>query len=81
MDKRGGRALHHKIISPNEQERIILEKIRMLPPDKIEEVNDFIEFLGRKGKDRELLRVATGISENSFNKVWDNCEDDGYDRL
>lgn len=73
--------MHHKIISPNEQERIILEKIRMLPPDKIEEVNDFIEFLGRKGKDRELLRVATGISENSFNKVWDNCEDDGYDRL
>ena len=73
--------MHHNIISPNEQERVILEKIRMLPPDKIEEVNDFIDFIGRKGKDRELLHAATGISENSFNKVWDNSEDDAYDRL
>ncbi len=73
--------MHHNIISPSEIERIILEKIRMLPPDKIDEVDDFIDFISRKGRDSRLLQSAARMSENSFNKVWDNCEDDVYDRL
>ena len=73
--------MHHNIISPSEIERIILEKIRMLPPDKIDEVDDFIDFISRKGRNSQLLQSAARMSENSFNKVWDNCEDDVYDRL
>ncbi|MFA5906094.1 MAG: hypothetical protein WC836_19335 [Desulfobacula sp.] len=73
--------MHQNIISPSEIERIILEKIRMLPPDKIYEVDDFIDFISRKGRDSQLLQSAARMSENSFNKVWDNCEDDVYDRL
>jgi hypothetical protein len=73
--------MHQNIISPSEIERIILEKIRMLPPDKIDEVGDFIDFISRKGRDSQLLQSAARMSENSFNKVWDNCEDDVYDRL
>jgi len=62
-------------------EQAILEKIRSLPPDKISQVEDFIDFLIQRGEDRLLTRAASALSESSFQNVWDNPEDADYDRL
>ncbi|MCB9482352.1 MAG: hypothetical protein H6680_11115, partial [Desulfobacteraceae bacterium] len=43
--------------SDNEQEKFILSKIRMLPPDKIAEVADFIDFISQKTKEQNLVHA------------------------
>ncbi len=73
--------MHHNTIPSSEQERLILTKIRMLPPDKVAEVADFIDFISQKDQDRQLLQAAGKMAETSFQKVWDNAEDSVYDRL
>ncbi|NWH05726.1 DUF2281 domain-containing protein [Desulfobacter latus] len=73
--------MHHNTISFSEQERSILSKIRMLPPDKIAEVSDFVDFISQKNQEQQLRKAAGKIAEDAFKKVWDNAEDDVYDRL
>jgi hypothetical protein len=73
--------MQHDTISPNEQERFILTKIRMLPPDKVTEIVNFVDFISHKGQERRLLQAAGQMAEDTFKKVWDNSEDDVYDRL
>lgn len=73
--------MHHNTISPIEQERLILTKIRMLPPDKIAEVADFVDFISQKDQECKLRKTAGKMAEDTFKKVWDNTEDDVYDRL
>ena len=63
------------------QEKILIEKIRMLSPDKIAEVEDFVQFLCQRNEDTHLIQAATKLSESAFRKVWDNPEDADYDRL
>jgi len=53
----------------------------MLPPDKIAEVLDFVDFISQKNQERQLRKAAGKIAEDAFKKVWDNAEDDVYDRL
>lgn len=65
----------------NSQKQTLIEKIYTLPPDKVAEVEDFVDFLQKKAEDRHLIQVATKISENVFRKVWDNPDDANYDRL
>jgi len=48
----------------------LIKKIEALPAEKINEVEDFVEFLGHKGTDRQLTRAAAKLSEKSFAKVW-----------
>lgn len=62
-------------------EKILIEKIRTLPPDKKAEVEDFVNFLHFNSDDRQLAKAAAKISEKVFSDVWDNSEDAGYDRL
>ena len=57
------------------------EKIRVLPPDRVHEVEDFVDFLRLADEDRRLIREAAKLSENTFSAVWDNPEDAVYDRL
>jgi len=64
--------------TPHDQ---LLEKISRLPPDRVAEVEDFVDFLAQRDTDRHLVRDAAGASEAAFAKVWDNPEDDLYDRL
>jgi len=73
--------MHYNSISFSEEERFILSKIRMLPPDKIAEVLDFVDFISQKNQERQLRKAAGKIAEDAFKKVWDNTEDDVYDRL
>lgn len=62
-------------------EKIILEKIRELSPDKVTEVVNFIDFLSQRYKENQLIKASNKLSEKAFQKVWNNPEDDEYDTL
>ena len=62
------------------QDKDLIEKIRALPPDKIAEVVDFVNFLAHKD-DRLLVEAAKRVSEPAFAAVWDNPDDAEYDNL
>jgi hypothetical protein len=42
------------------------EKIRVLSPDRIHEVEDFVDFLRLADEDRRLIREAAKLSEDAF---------------
>jgi hypothetical protein len=62
------------------QDKELIEKINALPPDKIAEVMDFVEFLAHSD-DRLLVEAASRMSEPVFAAVWDNPDDAEYDNL
>ena len=66
--------------TPHDQ---LLQKISRLPAARVAEVEDFVDFLAQRDRDadRQLARAAAAASEPAFAKVWDNPEDDVYDRL
>lgn len=70
---------NRNIISP--QEEILIEKIRTLTPERMAAVEDFVDFLRQQNVDHLLTQAAAKLSENSFQKVWDNPEDADYDNL
>ena len=59
----------------------LFEKIRSLPDDCRNEVEDFVDFIAARAKDRALVRSATRASEASFARTWNNPDDDAYDAL
>ena len=61
--------------------KALIEKVETLPPEKVEEVEDFVDFLQSRIQDRYLTQAATKMSEDSFRAVWDNPEDAVYDQL
>lgn len=63
------------------EEQTLLNKIRTLPPEKVAEVEDFVDFLRGRLEDRRLVRAAAKLSEDAFHKVWDNADDAAYDKL
>ena len=65
----------------NFREVALIEKIRALPPERVHEVEDFVDFLKLRDEDRQLIRAAAKLSEKAFHDVWDNPEDSTYDRL
>lgn len=58
----------------------LVEKIESLPPERIAEVEDFVDFL-RQREERRLARAAMRMSEEALAKVWDNPDDAAYDQL
>ncbi|MEW6380560.1 MAG: toxin-antitoxin system, antitoxin component, Xre family protein [bacterium] len=68
-----------KITSQHEQS--LVEKIRSLSPERIAEVEDFIDFLCQRDLDHRLTQSAARLSEPAFQKVWDNPDDADYDQL
>lgn len=62
-------------------EQAILEKLGQLAPERLAEVEDFIDFLRSRDEDQSLTRAAAKAAEPSFAKVWDNDADADYDRL
>ena len=67
--------------APDRSGEELLEKIKSLPPDKLAEVEDFVDFLRQRSNDRKLAHAVTKLSEDAFRKVWDNPDDAEYDRL
>jgi hypothetical protein len=63
------------------REAALMEKFRALPPERVHEVEDFVDFLKLRDQDRQLVREAAGLSEKAFQDIWDNPEDAAYDRL
>lgn len=64
--------------SPSEQ--AILEKLKQLSPERVAEVEDFVDFLRARSADRQLAHAATKAAEPAFAKVWDNADDAAYDQ-
>jgi hypothetical protein len=62
------------------QEEELVAKIRSLPPDRMAELVDFVEFLSQRD-DRLLTQAAMKASEPVFAQVWENEEDAVYDNL
>jgi hypothetical protein len=62
-------------------EDTLIQKIRSLPPERITEVEDFVDFLKTRDQDRALTQAASRLSEEAFRQVWDNPDDTEYDRL
>ena len=65
----------------SQYEQALIEKLKRLPPERIAEVEDFVDFLQSRDEARGLMRVAMKSSEASFAKVWDNEDDAAYDQL
>lgn len=59
----------------------LIEKIQTLPPDRLTEVEDFVDFIRLREQQRALTRVAGAASAPAFAAVWNNPEDDAYDAL
>jgi Protein of unknown function (DUF2281) len=62
-------------------EHKLIEKISQLPPQRMAELEDFVDFLRAREGDPLLARGAAKASEPSFAAVWDNDQDAAYDRL
>ena len=59
----------------------LIEKLKNLPPERVAEVEDFVDFLRTREGERAAVRAATRAAEPAFAKVWDNDDDAAYDRL
>lgn len=66
---------------PRPAEEELLEKIRRLPPERVAEVEDFVDFLRQRDEERSLTDAAARLSEATFARVWENPDDADYDRL
>ena len=64
------------------QEQTILHKLRHLPPERVAEVEDFVDFLAyRQAGERGLTQAVGQLATAAFARVWDNPADADYDRL
>lgn len=55
--------------------------VAVSPPQRLAEIEDFVDFLRTREDEQRLVHAATKIAEASFAAVWDNDEDAAYDRL
>lgn len=65
----------------NATEEMLIEKIRQLPPQRLAEVVDFIDFLRTREDEQHLVQSAAKAAEASLAAVWDNDADAAYDRM
>jgi hypothetical protein len=59
----------------------LIEKIEALPPERIAEVEDFVDFIRLREQERMLIRTASATSAPAFAVSWNNPDDDAYDAL
>lgn len=59
----------------------MVKKLERLPPAKVAEVEDFIDFLSSRDDDRGLVHAAQAVNEPALSAIWDNDDDAAYDRL
>ena len=62
-------------------EEDLLAKIRSLPPERVTEVEDFVDFLRLRDEERRLTKAAAKLSEEAFARAWNHPDDTDYDRL
>jgi len=59
----------------------LMRKLRALSPERVAEVEDFIDFLSQREIDRGLTQAAMAFSEPILQQLWDNPDDAEYDKL
>ncbi len=59
----------------------LIEKIQTSSPDRLAEVEDFVDFIRLRDKERALVRDAASASAPAFAAIWTKTEDDCYDAL
>ena len=59
----------------------LIDKIKALPPERLDEVEDFVDFIASREQERSLARATAATSAAGFGKIWSNPEDDVYDEL
>lgn len=69
------------VSKPRRNEEDLLLKLRGLSPEKLAEVEDFVDFLRDRENGAHLSAAASKLSENAFQRIWDNPDDAVYDRL
>ena len=62
-------------------ENRLIEKVKQLSVEQIQQVEQFIDSLAQEETERQLTLTTTKLSESVFNKIWDNPEDADYDDL
>ena len=67
-------------MQPQQFEQVI-QKLQALPPERMDEVEDFIDFLSQRDTERGLTRAAMAAAEPVLEQVWDNPDDAEYDNL
>jgi hypothetical protein len=65
----------------NTNANTLTEKIRSLSAEQIVEVEDFVEFVRLRGRERGLTRAVSAVSVPAFEAVWNNPDDAAYDAL
>jgi len=59
----------------------LTQKIRNLPPERVAEVETFVDLLTVRDHDRRLTEAAMRLSEDASCAVWNNADDAEYDSL
>ena len=59
----------------------LIRKIGALPRARVEEVEDFVDFIGQRESELSLRTAVRDSSAPAFAKIWSNPEDDVYDAL
>jgi Protein of unknown function (DUF2281) len=59
----------------------LIAKIQALPPERLAEVDDFVDFLQHKDQEQILTQAAMQMSAKSLAAVWDNPDDEAYNDL
>jgi hypothetical protein len=57
----------------------LIEKLTGVPADRLREVEDFVDFLRQRERDRALVHAVGAASAPAFAAVWENPEDHVYD--
>jgi hypothetical protein len=65
----------------NRDPQALIEKVKRLTPERMAEVEDFVDFLQIRDQERALQRAATRLAEPQFSNLWDNDDDAAYDKL
>lgn len=59
----------------------LVKKLEGLSPERLAEVEDFIDFVKSRDEERALTHAAMQASEPVLKRLWENAEDAVYDRL
>ena len=61
--------------------KTLIDKLEGMSSERLNEIEDFIDFLRQRDNDQNLSQTASKVAERSFANVWDNSDDSIYDKL
>ena len=59
----------------------LTDKIQELSPSQLTEVEDFVDLLRLRRRERSLTQATSSMSIPAFAAIWSNPDDDVYDAL